>query len=151
MVGWHHQLDGHEFEQAPGAGDGQGSLVCCGPWGLKELDTTEWLNWTWWAMYVSGTEGATDRVRVPSLEVTVTSWKETTRPGDLKAPCWRTDVMMLRPLPDRHCRDLAGTEGDILLMLSGKLISLPETTAYAETPLPQLLPGVFIPPFPYSD
>ena len=46
MVGWHHQLDGHEFEQAPGVGDGQGSLVCCSPWGCKELDTTEWLNWT---------------------------------------------------------------------------------------------------------
>ena len=38
MVGWHHQLDGHEFEQASGDGDGQGSLVCCGPWGDKELD-----------------------------------------------------------------------------------------------------------------
>ena len=48
MVGWHHRLDGHEFEQAPGVGDGQGSLVCCSPWGCKELDTTEWLklNWT---------------------------------------------------------------------------------------------------------
>ena len=46
MVGWHHRLDGHEFEQALGAGDGQGSLVCCSPWGCKELDTTERLNWT---------------------------------------------------------------------------------------------------------
>ena len=35
MVGWHHELDGHEFEQAPGVGDGQGSLVCCSPWGCK--------------------------------------------------------------------------------------------------------------------
>ena len=40
------QLYGHEFEQAPRAGDGQGSLACCSPWGYKELDTTEWLNWT---------------------------------------------------------------------------------------------------------
>ena len=46
MVGWHHQLDRHEFEQALGDGDGQGSLACCSPWGLKELDTTEWLSWT---------------------------------------------------------------------------------------------------------
>ena len=45
MVGWHHWLDGHEFEQASRVGDGQGSLVCSSPWGLKELDTTEWLNW----------------------------------------------------------------------------------------------------------
>ena len=43
MVGWHHQLDGNEFEQAPGVGDG-GSLECCRPWGLKESHTTEGLN-----------------------------------------------------------------------------------------------------------
>ena len=51
MVGWHHWLNGHEFEQAPGVGDGgketvhlhQVSLVCCSPWGLKESHTTEWL------------------------------------------------------------------------------------------------------------
>ena len=40
MVRWHHQLNGHEFEQAPGAGDGQGSLACCRPWGSKDSDTT---------------------------------------------------------------------------------------------------------------
>ena len=44
MAGWHPQLDGHEFEQALGVGDGQGSLVCCSPWGHKELDTTKQLN-----------------------------------------------------------------------------------------------------------
>ena len=44
MVGWHHQLNGHEFEPTPGDGEGQGSLVCCSPWGLKESDTTEQLN-----------------------------------------------------------------------------------------------------------
>jgi len=42
MVGWHHQLDGHEFEQDLGVGDGQGSLACCSPWGRKESDMTEW-------------------------------------------------------------------------------------------------------------
>jgi len=41
MVGWHQQLNGHEFEQAPGVGDGQGSLVCCSSWGHKESDMTE--------------------------------------------------------------------------------------------------------------
>ena len=46
MVECHHRLDEHEFEQAPGVGDEQGSLVCCSPWGHKESDTTEWLNWT---------------------------------------------------------------------------------------------------------
>ena len=46
VVGWYHKLDGHEFEQALGGGDGQGNLVCCSPWGHKESDTTEQLNWT---------------------------------------------------------------------------------------------------------
>ena len=46
MVGWHHWLDGHEFEWTLGVGDGQGGLACCSPWGHKELDTTEQLNWT---------------------------------------------------------------------------------------------------------
>ena len=41
MVGWHHQLNGHEFEQALGVGDGQGNLAFCSPWGCKELDTTK--------------------------------------------------------------------------------------------------------------
>ena len=44
MVEWHHRVDGHEFEQAPGFGDGQGSLACCSPWGRQELDMTEQLN-----------------------------------------------------------------------------------------------------------
>ena len=44
MIGWHHQLVGHEFEQAPGFGDGQGGLVCCSPWDCKEPDVTE-VNW----------------------------------------------------------------------------------------------------------
>ena len=45
IVGWHHRLNGHEFDiQAPGVGDGQGGLACCGPWGCKESDTTERLN-----------------------------------------------------------------------------------------------------------
>ena len=44
MVGWHHRLNGQEFEQTPGISDGQGGLVCCGPWGRKELDMPEQLN-----------------------------------------------------------------------------------------------------------
>ena len=46
MVGWPHQLNVHDFEQTPGDGERQGSLVCWSPWGCKELDTTEQLNWT---------------------------------------------------------------------------------------------------------
>ena len=44
MVGWHHRLDGHEFEQAPEDSEGQGSLASCSPWGEKESDMTERLN-----------------------------------------------------------------------------------------------------------
>ena len=46
IVGWHHRLDGHGFGWTPGVGDGRGGLACCGSWGCKELDMTEWLNWT---------------------------------------------------------------------------------------------------------
>ena len=46
MVGWHHWLNGHGFGWIPGVGDGQGGLACCGSWGLRESDTTQWLNWT---------------------------------------------------------------------------------------------------------
>ena len=53
MVAWHHQLNGHEFEQTQGDSEGQGSLPCCNSWGHKESATTEWLNktarWLWWA------------------------------------------------------------------------------------------------------
>ena len=52
MVGWHHRINGHEFEQAPGVDDGQGGLACCSPWGRKESDTTEQLNWTDWTDHV---------------------------------------------------------------------------------------------------
>ena len=45
MAGWHHQLDGGEFEWTPGVGDGQGGLACCSSWGPKDSNTTEWLNW----------------------------------------------------------------------------------------------------------
>ena len=53
MVGWYRQINGHEFEQAPGDGDGQGGLVCCSPWGYKESDTTEQLNNDDNSMYMS--------------------------------------------------------------------------------------------------
>jgi len=51
MAGWHHRLDGHEFEWTPGVGDGQGGLACCDSCGHKELDTTGRLNWTEWWQY----------------------------------------------------------------------------------------------------
>ena len=46
MAGWHHRLNGHEFEYTPGVGDGQGGLACCSPWGHRELEMAEHLNWS---------------------------------------------------------------------------------------------------------
>ena len=57
MIGWYDQLNGHEFEQALGVGEGQGSLVCCHPWGCKESDMTEQLNLTEQTPGASNTAG----------------------------------------------------------------------------------------------
>ena len=54
MVGWHHRLNGHEFEQVPGVSDGQGSLACCSPSGCRESDTAEQLNWTELRQWILG-------------------------------------------------------------------------------------------------
>ena len=78
MVGWHHQLDGHEFEQALGVGDGQGSLVCFRPWGCSH--TTEQLNWT----ERSSMHGALDkctRIQQSSTLFTVVRMKESIHPA----------------------------------------------------------------------
>ena len=53
MAGWHHQINGHEFEWTPGVGDGQGGLACCDSWNRPESDTTEWLNWTELSQHIS--------------------------------------------------------------------------------------------------
>ena len=53
MTGWHHRLDGHEFEWTLGVGEGQGGLACCNSWGRKESDTTERLKWTEWEHILS--------------------------------------------------------------------------------------------------
>ena len=68
MIGWHHRLNGHEFEQAPGINDGQGSLSCCSPWGCKEWDMIEWLNWRCTGHYVSVTILS---VRSPTLYISL--------------------------------------------------------------------------------
>ena len=70
MAGWHHWLDGHEFEWTPGVGDGQGGLACCDLWGHKESDTTERLNWT--------------ELKMSSL---------------LFAPCWQDCILFAPPHP----------------------------------------------------
>ena len=99
MVGWHHQLDGHESEQAPGVGDGQGSLACFSPWDRKELDMTERRNWTrrywrteepgmllsmWWEGDDRGWDGwMASLTRWTWVSVNSGSWWWTGRPGML--------------------------------------------------------------------
>ena len=68
MVGWHHRLDGHEFEQAPGIGDEQESLVCCSSWGCKELDMTERLNYYSLVAQMAKHLPAVRETRVQSLD-----------------------------------------------------------------------------------
>ena len=70
MVGWHHRLDGHGFGWTLGVGGGQGGLACCGSWGRKELDTTEWLNWAWFSVFVSSREYLTPST-VPGAQYTL--------------------------------------------------------------------------------
>ena len=74
MVGWHHWFDGHKFEQAPGVGDGQGGLVCCSPWGHKESDTIERLNWR--AKETSLLVLVAERNSSPARAVTTALWAE---------------------------------------------------------------------------
>ena len=88
MTGWHHQLNGHEFEQAPGVGDGQGSLACCSPWVCKVLDMTEWLNWI---EHIIMQMYACSDVQCKNIYIT-RSWKQ---PNIYQ---WEVDQMKYTPL-----------------------------------------------------
>ena len=106
MVAWHHWLDGHEFEQAPGVGDGQGSLACCGSWDRKESDVTEWLNNRqlnvsfWWLHGGNGTrtwckEQGSDAVRQRVKEKRLRDTHE--------AKAWRTIRRKLSEEGEEKC------------------------------------------------
>ena len=76
MVRWHHQLNGYEFGWTPEVGDGQGGLVCCGSWGHKESDTTEWLNWTeQWYKQLNNRINGEERKTPPYRRVPINTWK----------------------------------------------------------------------------
>ena len=72
MVGWHHWLNGHEFEQNPIIGDGQGNLVCCSPWGPEESDMTKWLNWT--GLFTSGGQSIGVSTSASVLPMNIQGW-----------------------------------------------------------------------------
>ena len=69
MVGWHHQFHGHEFEQAAEVDDGHGNLACCSPWGHKESDMTEQLNWTENCPWHVGTTVGEFPLKIPSRKI----------------------------------------------------------------------------------
>ena len=111
MVGWYLRLDGHEFEQPPGVSDGQGSLVYCSPWGCKESDTTEWLNWT---EYCLSTISAYNRNKFHG------TWRKmkverNCLPYKWDRKCWKCPVLLLK-----YCRL---TNGIALLNLINEVCS----------------------------
>ena len=94
MAGWHHWLDGHEFEWTLEIDDGQGGLACCNLWGHKELDMTEWLNWTNWTIFkifhLVNTRSALikiihklDRKIIENLDLKFEPFKRCTYPFDI--------------------------------------------------------------------
>ena len=74
MIGWHHQLSGHEFEQGPGVGDGQQSLVCCSPLGHKESDMTEWLNWLTYIIFIGSWDLDLDMIWKEGVILLILFW-----------------------------------------------------------------------------
>ena len=102
MVGWHHRLDGHEFEWAPGVGDGQGSLACCSPWGRKKSDMTEWLNWlTELIVSLMETSWLLDHIFISQWVVSEPksiNWK-----SSLKTPYESECLFKAKPSWDRTC------------------------------------------------
>ena len=108
MVGWHHWCDGHEFEQTPGAGDGQGSLACCSPWGHKELDKTEQLNWL--TIHFSnrilqeGSGGKKSLKRFLRREIRKTDWEAMGSSLCSSCPCctlWHESLLEWLPQQDQ--------------------------------------------------
>ena len=75
MVGWHHRLDGHDFEQGLGVGDGVGSLVCYSPWSRKESDMTEWLKWTELPVFWGFSKNNTKEILMTQINTMVSSLK----------------------------------------------------------------------------
>ena len=74
IAGWHHWLDGHEFEWTPGVGDGQRGLACCDSWGHKESDTTERLNWTELKSKKPGVRNKSSVLCMPPTHITTKGW-----------------------------------------------------------------------------
>ena len=128
MVGWHHQLDGHEFEQAPGVGDGQGGLVCRSPRSRKELDMTGQLNWTELKCFLISNHCCCYCCLVAQLCPTLL------RPHEL----YPTRLLCLWDFPDKNTRvgsseDLPNPGIEPMCLLHWQMVSLP--LSYQGSPL----------------
>ena len=97
MTGWHHRLNGHEFEQSPGDGEGQGSPACCSPWGCKESDTTERLNSNQ-VPYPPPSTRSQSRKGINCPDLTVWMVKSCQKDA-IEHPGWRRNEQLLQPKP----------------------------------------------------
>ena len=122
MVGWHHQLSGHEFEEAPGVGDGYGGLACCSPWGCKESDTSEQLNW--WSLWFPQSSGR------PIIKF---CWPSRL---DAQPLCWipRLGSLTWGPEPSQQC-------SRSLVFLSSLWVTHPASVVFDFIPNAFLLPS----------
>ena len=102
MVGWHHWLDGHESEQAPGVGDGQGSLVCCSPWGHKESD---WATELYWIGILDSKQPAALEVRITFVLQSLTLVDQTP-PPITQGYCRHFDLYCFLLLKDIICKHI---------------------------------------------
>ena len=109
-VGWHHRLDRHGFQQGPGVGDGQGSLMCCSPWGCKEWDMTEQLNWRLLLPSKKKKKSSSISTSAPSIPFSVLPFKELSQEAqtltisvhhDPLIPIW----ILLLPVPWNGCHE----------------------------------------------
>jgi len=131
MVRWHHRLDGHEFEQAPGVGDGQGSLVCCSPWGYKELDMTEWLNWTELKMLRRKLS------QVSALRDPVSLWA--THTDRFPSGCSLYNSHLLRRAPHHWGNRFPSNKGQCTQVVSGLEVAFPASASLSYLSLACLL------------
>ena len=92
MAGWHHQLNGHEFEWTPEVSDGQGGLACCNSWGRKELDTIEQLNWTELNVSPKGTQEGEEYLSSRNHQTIATPYSEPWEAQDMKNTGYRPQI-----------------------------------------------------------
>ena len=126
MVGWHHQLKGHEFEQAPGVGDGQGSLSCCSLWDCKEWNTTEWLNWTDGSHRCFGGITQEIKTRLSKNEATLIHRKE------LRVPACEVPSVVSDSLRPLDCSPQGSSVHGILQAWKLERVAMPSSRGFSQ-------------------